>query len=76
MANAQRNRRGNDAGDGFATTGGGLVEITADTSLTFTAVVGTARVPEPASLVMLGFLSPFLLSRSRRRLARGAESPE
>jgi hypothetical protein len=43
----------NGVGDGFATTGGGLVEITADTSLTFTAVVGAAQVPEPASLALL-----------------------
>src|SRR5205085_3994061 len=42
----------NSAGHGFATTASGLVEITSDTSLTFTAVVGTATIPEPASLAL------------------------
>jgi hypothetical protein len=43
----------NASGHGFATSGG-LVEITGNTSLTFTAVVGSVGVPEPAALAVLG----------------------
>jgi len=43
----------NALGHGFATSGG-LVEITENTSLTFTAIVRGASVPEPASLAILG----------------------
>ncbi len=44
----------NADGHGFATSGG-LVEITENTSLTFTAIVSdAAAVPEPASLAIVG----------------------
>ena len=43
----------NASGDGFATSGG-LVEITDNTALTFTAVLQAAPVPEPAALGLLG----------------------
>jgi len=55
----------NGVGDGFATSGG-LVEITSDTSLTFTAVVGA---PEPASLALIT-TGLFGLAVIRRRFRR------
>jgi hypothetical protein len=56
----------NVLGHGFALEGGGAVEFTANSSLTFTARVG--RVPEPATtaLVLAG-VAGLVLARRRRK---------
>lgn len=41
-------------GGGFATTGSDIVYFTSDNSLTFTASVASAPVPEPSTMLLLG----------------------